>query len=67
MCRRWWPKPSPRKKKCKKVKCLSEEVLLIAEERKEAKGKSKRERYTQLNAKFQRIARRYKKTFLSEQ
>ena len=56
-----------KKKRCKKVKCLSEEVLLIAEERIEAKGKSKRERYTQLNAKFPKTARRYKKTFLSEQ
>ena len=56
-----------KKKKCKKVKWLSEEVLLIAEERRDAKGKSKRETYTQVNAKFQRIARRYKKTFLSEQ
>ena len=55
-----------KKKKCKKVKRLSEEALLIAEERREAKGKSKRERYTQLNAGFQRKARRYKDTFLSE-
>ena len=55
-----------KKKKCKKVKWLSDEALLIAEERREAKGKSKRETYTQVNAKFQRIARRYKKTFLSE-
>ena len=59
-------KTTSKKKKCKKVKRLSEEALLIAEERREAKGKSKRERYTQLNAGFQRKARRYKDTFLSE-
>ena len=49
-----------------KEEWLSEEAFLIAEERREAKGKSKRERYTQLNAEFQRKARRYKETFLSE-
>ena len=59
-------KTTSKKKKCKKVKRLSEEALLIAEERREAKGKSKRERYTQLNTGFQRKARRYKDTFLSE-
>ena len=48
----------PQKKKCKKAKWLSEEALQIAEKRKEAKGKGKKERYTHLNAEFQRIARR---------
>ena len=48
----------PQKKKCKKAKWLSEEALQIAEERREAKGKGKKERYTHLNAEFQRIARR---------
>ena len=51
----------------KKVKWLSEEPLQIAEKRREAKGKGKKERYTHLNAKFQRIARRHKKAFLSDQ
>ena len=53
--------------KCKKAKWLSEEALKIAEERREVKGKGERERYTQLNALFQRIARRDKKAFLHEQ
>ena len=53
----------PKKKKCKKAKWLSEEALQIAEERREAKSKGERERYTQLNAEFQRIARRDKKAF----
>ena len=53
----------PKKKKCKKTKWLSEEALQIAEERREAKGKGKKETYTHLNAKFQRIARRDKKAF----
>ena len=53
------------KKKCKKVRCLSEEALQIAEIR-EVKDKGEREKYTQLNAEFQRIARRIKKSFLSE-
>ena len=53
-------------KNAKKVKWLSEEVLQIAEKRKEAKGKGERERYTQLNAEFQRIERKDKKAFLSE-
>ena len=48
----------PKKKKCKKAKWLSEEALYVAEERREIKGKGERERHTQLNAKFQRIARR---------
>ena len=60
-------KTIPKKKKCKKAKCLSEEALQIAEERREAKGKGERERYTQLNAELQRIARRDKKLFLNEQ
>ena len=59
-------KTIPKKKKCKKAKWLSEEVLQIAEKR-EVKGKGEKERYTHLNAEFQRIARRDKKAFLSEQ
>ena len=59
-------KTIPKKKKCKKAKWLSEEALQIPEERREAKGKGKRERYTHLNAEFQRKARRGKKAFLSE-
>ena len=57
----------PKKKKCKKAKWLSEEALKIAEKRREAKGKEEKERYTHLNAEFQRIARRDKKAFLSDQ
>ena len=57
----------PKKKKCKKAKWLSEEALQIAEKRREAKGRGEKERYTQLNAEFQRIARRDKKDFLSDQ
>ena len=60
-------KSIPKKKKCKKTKWLSEEALQIAEERREVKSKGERERYTQLNADFQRIARRDKKAFLCEQ
>ena len=60
-------KTIPKKKKSKKAKWLSEEVLQIAEERREAKSKGERERYTQLNAEFQRIARRDKKAFFDEQ
>ena len=56
-----------KKKKYKKSKWLSEEALQIAGERREAKGKGEKEIYTQLNAEFQRIARRYKKDFLSNQ
>ena len=56
-----------KKKKCKKTKWLSEEALQIAQERGGVKGKGERERYTQLNVEFQRIARRDKKAFLSEQ
>ena len=57
----------PMKKKCKKTKWLSKEALQIAEKRREAKGKGEKERNTYLNAKFQRIARRDKKAFLSDQ
>ena len=57
----------PKEKKCKKAKLLSEELLQIGEKRRELKGKGERERYAQLNAEFQRIARKDKKTFLSEQ
>ena len=60
-------KTIPRKKKCKKAKWLSQEALQIAEKRKEAKYKGEKERYTHLNAEFQRIARRDKKAFLSDQ
>ena len=60
-------KTIPKIKKCKKAKWLSEEALQIAVERREAKGKGKKERYTHLNAEFQRIARRDKKDFLSDQ
>ena len=59
-------KTIPKKKKFKKAKWLSEEALQIAEKRREAKGKGESERYTQLNAEFQRIARRDKKAFLSD-
>ena len=60
-------KTIPKRKKCKKAKWLSEEALQIAEKRREAKGKGGKERYTHLNAEFQRIARRDKKAFLSDQ
>ena len=56
-----------KKKKCKKAKWLSEEALQITEKRREVKGKGEKERYTHLNAEFQRIARRDKKAFLSDQ
>ena len=59
-------KTIPKKKKCKKAKCLSEEALQIAEKRKDLKSKGEKERYTHLNAEFQRIARRDKKTFPSD-
>ena len=59
-------KTIPEKMKCKKVKGLSEEALEIAEKRKAAKGKGKKESYTYLNAEFQRVARRDKKAFLSD-
>ena len=60
-------KTIPKKKKSKKAKWLSEEALQRAEKRREAKGKGEEERYTHLNAEFQRIARRDKKAFLSDQ
>ena len=60
-------KTIPKKKKCKKAKWLSEKVLQIVEKRRKDKGKKEKERYTHLNAEFQRIARRDKKVFLSEQ
>ena len=60
-------KTIPKKKKCKNRKWLSEEALQIAEKRREAKYKGEKERYTHLNAEFQRIARRDKKAFLSDQ
>ena len=60
-------KTIPKKKKCKKAKWLSEEVLQIAVERREAKSKGEKERYSHLNAEFQTIARRNKKAFLSDQ
>ena len=60
-------KTIPKSKKCKKVKWLSEEALQTAEKRREAKDKGKKERYTHFNAEFQRIARRDKKAFLSDQ
>ena len=60
-------KTIPKKKKCKKTKWLSEEALQIAEKRREVKGKGEKERYTYLNAEFQKIARRDKKAFLGDQ
>ena len=60
-------KTIPKKKKCKKSKWLSEEALQIAEKRRETKGKGEKERYTHLNAEFQRIARRNEKAFLTNQ
>ena len=56
-----------KKKKCKKAKWLSKEALQIAEKRKDMKGKGEKERYTHLNTEFQRIARRDKKAFPSDQ
>ena len=60
-------KTIPQKKKCKKAKWLSEEALQIAVKRREVKSKGERERYKQLNAEFQRIARRDEKAFLRDQ
>ena len=60
-------KTMPKKNKCKKAKWLPEEALRIAVKRREAKSKGEKERYSHLNAKFQRIARRDKKAFLSNQ
>ena len=60
-------KTIPKKKKCKKAKWVSEEALQIAVKRREAKSQGEKERYTYLNAEFQRIARRDKRDFLSDQ
>ena len=60
-------KTIPKKKKCKKAKWLFEEALQIAMKRREVKGKGEEKRYTHLNAEFQRIAKRDKKAFLSDQ
>ena len=60
-------KTIPMEKKCKKAKWLSEEDLQTAVKRREAKSKGEKERYTHVNAEFQRIARRVKKAFLSDQ
>ena len=60
-------KTIPKKQKCKKAKGLSEEALQIAVNRREVKGKGEKERYTHLNAEFQRIAKKDKKYFLSDQ
>ena len=59
-------KTIPKKKKCKKAKWLFEEALQIAMKRRKVEGKGEKERYTHLDAEFQRIARRDKKAFLSE-
>ena len=60
-------KTIPKKKKCKKAKWLSEEALQIAEKRRDTQGRGEKERYSHLNAEFQRTARRDKKVFLSDQ
>ena len=65
--RRQGSRPSPWKKKCKKAKWLSEEALQIAVKKREVKIKGEKERYSHLNAEFQRIAKRDKKAFLSDQ
>ena len=65
--RRQGSRPSPRKRNAKKAKWLPGEALKIAVKRREAKSKGERERYTHLNAEFQRIARRDKKAFFSDQ
>ena len=65
--RRQWSRPYPRKKKCRKTKCLSEDVLQIAEKRGEVKGKGEKERYTYLNSEFRRMAWRHTKAFLRDQ
>ena len=67
MYRRQGSRPLPKKKECKKAKWLSEETLQIAMKRRDVKSKGKKERYTHLNTEFQRIARRDKKAFLSNQ
>ena len=66
MYRRQGSRTIPKKKKCKKPKWLSEETLQISEKR-EVKGKGEKERYSHLNAEFQRTARRDKRAFLSNQ
>ena len=60
-------KTIPKEKKCKKEKCLSEEALQMAVKRREAKSKGEKERYKHMNAEFQRIARKDKKAFLSNE
>ena len=60
-------KTIPKKNKCKKERSLSDKALQIAVKRRDAKSKGEKERYTHLNAEFQRIARRDKKAFLSDQ
>ena len=65
--RRQGSRPSPRKRNAKKAKWLSEEALQIAVKRRDDKSKGEKERYAHLNAEFQRIARRDKKAFLSDQ
>ena len=60
-------KTIPMEKKCKKAKWLSEEALQIAVKRREVKNKGEKERYSHLNAEFQRVARRDEKAFLSDQ
>ena len=65
--RRQGARTSPRKKNCKKAKWLSEEALQIIVKRRGAKGKGEKERYTHLNAEFQRRAKSEKKAFLSDQ
>ena len=67
MYRRQGSRPSPRKRNTKQAKWLSQEALQIAVKRREAKSKGEKERYTHLNAKFQRLARRDKKAFFSDQ
>ena len=67
MYRRQGSRPSPWKRNAKKAKWLSEEALQIAMKRREVKSKGEKERYTHLNAEFQRIARREKKAFRSQQ
>ena len=66
-CIRGRNQDDPQEKEMQKGKWLSEEALQIAENRREVKGKEEKERYTRLNAEFQRIARRDKKAFLSDQ
>ena len=65
--RRQGSRPSPRKRNAKKAKWLSEEALQIAVKRREVRGKGEKERYTHLNAEYQKIGRRDKKAFLSDQ